>query len=138
MKNGGIEIVIYRGVLRRRSEDTRYSHFAGTPEELMSRTLSAWHNAKFRKSDQLNARDTYVVTVLPQNFFAKKGACLVHDRPDQVLEPRWAKRTAARAEVVVRIAGRSPTGAVTKLEIIDLQAFPTEQSVSSGEIRQSV
>ena len=124
MRINGIEIGIYKDVLRRRSEDTRYSHFAGTPDELKRTTLLSWHNANFRPSNLAGMGSTYLVTVGPQNFFAMNGARLVSERRDYCLEPRWEKKPAARAEVVVRIVQRSPTGAVEKLEIIDIQAYP--------------
>ena len=134
MKINGIEISIYKDVLRRRSEDTRYSHFAGSPDDLKRATLLSWHNANFRPSKLAGMVDTYLVTVNPQNFFAMSGARLVSDRPDHCLEPRWEKKPAARAEVVVRIVQRSPTKAVTKIEIIDIQAYPaTAQSALRPE-----
>lgn len=138
MKISGIEMVIHRGVMRRRSEDTKYSHFAGKAEDLKLTTLMSWFDARFKKSIWAGSVDTYIVSVNPDNFFAMRGARLVHDRPDQLFEPRWEKKRAARAEVIVRVVGRSETGAVTKLEIIDIQAYPADPPARTAEVRSAV
>ena len=137
VKIAGITAVLNRGLMKRRGEDTRFTHFAGTEEELMRVVLFAWCEAKFRKSSLFLNNDIYIVTVPPQLFFSKNSAKQVSDRPDgSDPNPRWEKRIADRAEAVVVIKRSPVNGVVEKLEVIDIQAWT--EKVSNKQVRPEV
>ena len=140
VKISGVVAVLSRGLMKRRGEDTRFTHFAGTEDELKRAVLFAWCGHKYRKSTLFLSDDIYIVTVSPQQFFSKNSAKLVSDRPDgSDPNPRWEKRVADRAEAVVMIKRSPVNGAVERLEVIDIQAW-TEKSrnkQTQSEVRAS-
>ncbi len=82
LKMGGVEIVLHKELLKRRNENTRFSHYEGSPETLLFLVLHAWCDGKYTLSPRVSGADCYIVKVHHAKFFCKQGAVKLTDRLD--------------------------------------------------------
>lgn len=117
-----IAAMLHPKLRQNRSEQTRYSHFEGTDEELKYATLAAWWNGKFEKSKE--KPNCYFVDVSPRGFYS------IADRGDRT-PSGWHKRPADRARVIVELVKDHSQVAspVIGLILIDMQAFTKPAAV---------